>query len=51
MNVLAQEDSDKWEIVALTSMSVWNNKAYALDLVLVKILMVVSNVSVHEDTN
>ena len=51
MNVLAQEDSDKWEIVVLISMSVWNNKAYALDLVLVKILMVVSNVSVQEVTN
>ena len=51
MNVLAQEDSDKWEIVALTSMSVWNNKAYALDLVLVKILMEDSNVFAQEVTN
>ncbi len=50
MNVPVLEASDKWVTDVLISMSAWNNKAYVLDRVLVRILMVAFNVFAQEAT-
>ena len=51
MSVLAPGGLDRWEIDVSTWMSVLNNRACALDLVLAKILMEASNASVQGGTN